>query len=559
MTQASTPMGDLRGAQDISDAVLVRLDGRGPSPLVAYVASTAAATPSQAPTTELWAKLFDRVYGATAADPTANYTGWMSSYSGTAIPEAEMDEWVEGIVGRICDLGGRRFAEVGCGSGLVMWRLVDQATEYVGTDISEVAVRRLNDELARRGHDHATIHHGSGLAPISRERRFDAVVIAGVTQYLPSADALATILDQALELLAEGGHIFVGDVRNLDLMDAYHLSCVLAVDGAGAATVAARQALRRRLALDPELAIAPDWFLRYAGERGLRVAIAPKHGRADNELHLFRYDVALTPAAEYPAAAGGQVAVLPADCPPDAIDRALGQGAVRVRAVPRRQTSRLAEEAFALLFGAPRAASAAIAASERAAESSGRHPCDFEALAARHRVRLLTTPAATGDGAFDVLLGRDVTNWRDGDGAIARTELSRGPADRGQPVRRRLCDMARRRPGEPRPAALVRLGSCDVTAEQGWPRPQGWESVFPFEPATDEREEELIALWSSASGQSMVGRHDSLASLGAERAASAVAAELRERALELPPSWPLLHATPADLASLGTDPATTAG
>ena len=53
------------------------------------------------------------------------------------------------------------------------------------------------------------------------EGYFDVVVLNSVIQYFPSAGYLLDVLGVALEVLAPGGAVYVGDVRNLALLGAF--------------------------------------------------------------------------------------------------------------------------------------------------------------------------------------------------------------------------------------------------------------------------------------------------------------------------------------------------
>ena len=69
-------------------------------------------------------------------DATFNLQGWNSSYTGEPIPAGEMREWLEGTVGRLLALPHRRVLEVGCGTGLLLFRVAPEAERYRGTDFS---------------------------------------------------------------------------------------------------------------------------------------------------------------------------------------------------------------------------------------------------------------------------------------------------------------------------------------------------------------------------------------------------------------------------------------
>ncbi len=57
---------------------------------------------------------------------------------------------------------------------------------------------------------------------------FDTIVVNSVVQYFPNAAYLAEVIDNAMELLVPGGTLFIGDVRNQALQNAFQTGIVLA-------------------------------------------------------------------------------------------------------------------------------------------------------------------------------------------------------------------------------------------------------------------------------------------------------------------------------------------
>ena len=87
-----------------------------------------------------WENLWDEAYRDGEAP---SFIGWNSSYTGTAIPEEEMQEWLDGTVERIDGFRPDRVLEIGCGVGLILQHLAPRCGVYRGTDISASAIADL--------------------------------------------------------------------------------------------------------------------------------------------------------------------------------------------------------------------------------------------------------------------------------------------------------------------------------------------------------------------------------------------------------------------------------
>lgn len=246
-----------------------------------------------------WQTLFDGTYGQvpSCADPTFNSIGWNSSYTGQPIPEAEMREWVDHTVEQILSLRPTRVLEVGCGTGLLLFRIAPHCKYYWGTDFSQSALEHIRQHLDDSSDALLNVmlldrpaDDFEGMEPES----FDAVIINSVVQYFPNLDYLVRVLEGAVALIEPGGFIFVGDVRSLPLLEAFHTSVQLHQALPSLSIAELRQRVQRHVSEETELVIAPEFFDVLKQRLPIsHVEIKLRRGRHHNELTKFRYDVIL--------------------------------------------------------------------------------------------------------------------------------------------------------------------------------------------------------------------------------------------------------------------------
>jgi amino acid adenylation domain-containing protein len=258
-----------------------------------------------------WKDLHDDSYAHThllEQDPAFNTIGWDSTFTGQPLSVSEMNEAVDNAVGRILELAPRSLLEIGCGTGLLLYRLVPHCSRYCGTDLSATAIRQLADNRGRlpiAGLENVELlvrpaDDFSGFATAS----FDTIVLNSVVQYFPNVGYLHGVLREAVRLCAPGGAVFIGDVRSLPQLRSYHaaVECFKAADTTNCGELSQRIEVQR--SRDQELVLAPQFFLTLARElqRIGRVTIRPKRGQEINELTQFRYDVVLQLDVPAPAA-----------------------------------------------------------------------------------------------------------------------------------------------------------------------------------------------------------------------------------------------------------------
>ncbi|MEV0688511.1 amino acid adenylation domain-containing protein, partial [Nocardia sp. NPDC050378] len=246
-----------------------------------------------------WQSVYDSLYsGGDPVELGEDFRGWESSYDGSPIPLPEMREWRDATVARIAALGGRRVLEVGVGTGLLLGKLAEKYDEYWGVDFSAPVIDRLRAQVAKneRLADRVVLKVAAAdeLEDVPRGA-FDTVVLNSVAQYFPSAEYLVRVLRDVVGLLAPGGRVFVGDLRDLRSRRCFHTAVRLARTESDADVVMVRSAVEQAIALDKELSVDPAFFAAFADEVGGigAVDVRVKQGGAHNELTRYRYDVVL--------------------------------------------------------------------------------------------------------------------------------------------------------------------------------------------------------------------------------------------------------------------------
>ncbi|MFJ5262396.1 amino acid adenylation domain-containing protein [Streptomyces sp. NPDC088387] len=300
----------LRGHPAVDQVTVVaREDRPGDRRLAAYVVPALDGPRDADPDTRVgeWKELHELLYSAAGTESfRENFAGWNSMYDGTPIPVEEMREWRAATVERIRGLGpARRVLEIGVGSGLILSHLAPDCEAYWGTDLSQEAVAALraqvdaDPELAGKVELSARPAHDTEGLPAGW---FDTVVVNSVAQYFPSADYLLDVVRKASELLAPGGRIFLGDIRNLRLLRTLRAAVETrraadprAGDGESEDKSALRAAVERSVRWEGELLLDPDFFASLDGfDADIRIKRAVHH----NELSRYRYDVVLRPAGQ---------------------------------------------------------------------------------------------------------------------------------------------------------------------------------------------------------------------------------------------------------------------
>ncbi|WP_279629203.1 non-ribosomal peptide synthase/polyketide synthase [Amycolatopsis thailandensis] len=516
-------------------AVIARPDPSAPGlqRLIGYVVpaelSGDARAEAEADQVGEWRQIYSDEY---TEIPTALFTedfaGWDSSYDGDPIPLEHMREWRQATVDRIAELKPERVLEIGVGTGLLMGQIAPLAREYWGTDLAAPVIAKLNRELEQDPELAAKVNLRAQPAHVFDglpAGRFDTIVINSVIQYFPSVDYLTDVITKAIGLLAPGGALFVGDVRDLRLARAFHTAIQLTRADATSDVAQVRRAIERGAALEKELLIDPDYFTALARQLPeVAAQVRIKRARLHNELSRYRYDAVLVkePAGTLAVAQAPRLSWEEVGSLTVLEEQLTGAETLRVSRIPDARQAPEVEATRALDAGAP-----LIDVLDLFRAPTGIEPEDVHELGERLGFRVYCTWSA--DGAFEAVfvhkgqmdaLVTGVHQPVSLSANLAKYATSPTAARGGGELVQRLRDRLKTElPDYMVPAAFVTLGALPLTDNgklntRALPEADQAVRLAESRPAETAEEETLCALFAEVLGLDDVGVEDNFFDLG---------------------------------------------
>jgi len=242
-----------------------------------------------------WSQTWNDTYdlAAPVAEPTFNTVGWNDSFSGKPFEKEVMASWLDHTVRRIFRNNPRQVLEIGCGTGMLLFKVAPQCEVYYGTDFSENTLSELSKIIEFS--NVKLIQKRADEIDSLKEINFNMVIMNSVIQYFPSVDYLFSVIESAMEMIEPGGTVFLGDVRNLSLLETLHTSIELTKAEPGVTVNDLRYRIEKAILNERELLLDPLFFVNLKNRLKdiSHVEILLKGGSFLNELTQYRYDVIL--------------------------------------------------------------------------------------------------------------------------------------------------------------------------------------------------------------------------------------------------------------------------
>jgi SAM-dependent methyltransferase len=213
--------------------------------------------------------------------------GWVNSYTRESFTQKEMEEFSNNILEKIDPYLHKKakVLEIGCASGLSMFKIAPYVNLYYGTDLSNIIIeknkqRLINEDIKNIKLQCLPAHEIDKL----EVKNFDIVIMNSVIQLFHGLNYLRKVIHKSIDLLGEKGVLFIGDVMDLETKPKLLQSLIEYKQK--------NNNDNTKTDLSEELYVNRMFFedLRCERKDIKNVYVSKKHHTIENELTKFRYD-----------------------------------------------------------------------------------------------------------------------------------------------------------------------------------------------------------------------------------------------------------------------------
>lgn len=217
--------------------------------------------------------------------------GWRNSYDGKLFSVEEMREFAENVYIKLKPYLNRistSVLEIGCASGITMFKIAPYVKSYIGSDMSQVNLDRNLKKIAKDHIDNIRIINcKADEISMFQDEKIDIIIMNSVCQYFGTENYLYDVIEKCVQILNKEGTIYVGDVRDADKRGEFEKSiedyCTT------------NEVRSKKRSDSSELFLPRDFWEKlkrnYSAIR--EISISGKIGSIEKELTKYRYDVLL--------------------------------------------------------------------------------------------------------------------------------------------------------------------------------------------------------------------------------------------------------------------------
>lgn len=216
--------------------------------------------------------------------------GYFHCFNNIPFTKEEVKEFADNVYLKLRDyLNKEKTAlEIGCASGITMFRLLPYLKAYIGVDMASISLKKNKERIEKENINNVTFFQKEANEIISLPvGKVDIVIINSVVQYFPGINYLKEVISQSFSLMQEEGLLYLGDIMDLEKKeDLIRAAQLYKKEHPEADT---------RLDYSDELFLSRKYFdyLASVMDDIYKIEITNKLGKIRNEMTDFRYDVIL--------------------------------------------------------------------------------------------------------------------------------------------------------------------------------------------------------------------------------------------------------------------------